>query len=68
VCDNSSLGQLTLWHHIAGIIGIFGGSPSGFASSGMTNVVLMTEMSTFFLNYREMQENKASSEPIHVAN
>ena len=34
----------------------------------MTNIVLLTEMSTFFLNYREMQENKASSEPLHVAN
>ena len=34
----------------------------------MLNIALLTEMSTFFLNYREMQDNKASSEPLHVAN
>jgi len=68
VCDNSPLGKLTLWHHIIGLVGIFCGSPAGFASTGMTNIVLLTEMSTFFLNYREMQDNKASAETIHMVN
>lgn len=68
VRGTTALDKLTLGHHIVGLAGIYLGAPSGYSSTGMTNVILMTEMSTFFLNYREMQENKASSEPLHVAN
>ena len=44
----------TLAHHIIGTIGLISAVLTGFSFTGIGNIALLCEISTFFLNYRAM--------------
>jgi|TARA_B110000305_G_C19309262_1_gene573199 hypothetical protein len=51
-------------HHAIAIGGIFGGTYSGYGVPGIGAMSLMTELSTFFLNIREMYSKDDLNLPV----
>ena len=51
-------------HHAIAIGGIFGGTYSGYGVPGIGAMSLMTELSTFFLNFREMYNKDDLNLPV----
>ena len=51
---SSALFYQSLFHHIISLMGIMAGSYTGYGAPGVGLICLMTEISTIFLNFREM--------------
>ena len=47
-----------VWHHISGVVGIILGISAGFAMPGISNLCLLAEISTIFINYRSLYDKK----------
>lgn len=43
-----------IFHHVVGITGLCSALVLGYSGPAVGNITMLTEMSTFFLNYREM--------------
>ena len=54
VKSDRSLHAQYIGHHLVGAAGIFCGSFVGYGVPGIGNINLMTELSTAFLNYRDL--------------
>jgi hypothetical protein len=44
----------SLGHHLVGFIGLWAAISTGYSYTGIANLALLCEISTFFLNYRSM--------------
>lgn len=45
-------------HHIVAVCGIIPGISAGFAMPGISNMCMLTEVSTIFINYRSLYDKK----------
>ena len=53
-----------MFHHMIALLGIFCGTYAGYGVTGIGAMSLMTELSTFFLNFREMYKDDDLNKPI----
>ena len=54
-------------HHVVGIIGILSGMIVGFGIPCAATIALLSEISTFFLNYRNMYSKEDMNESLPLA-
>jgi len=61
---NNELNWQSTMHHVVGIIGIISGMTVGFGIPCATTIALLSEISTFFLNYRTMYTKEELNQPL----